>query len=193
MPDAKDTGETRVAGTGSIYIATASAGATALPSSFDATLDAATWVELGYTDEDGVTFKDEPTIERKGAWQSFYPVRILETARMAMASFNLEQWNTKTLRVATGGGTVSTAGTGRKFTPHAAGTVQQWALVIDVVDGAITDRYVIPNCIAVNAFETNLTRTDLAKLPVELEAIGEDGVDPWHLFTSDATAFAADA
>lgn len=193
MPDAKDTGETRVAGTGSIYIATYSAGATALPTAHDMALDDATWVELGYTDEDGVTFKDEPTIERKGAWQSFYPIRILETARMAMASFNLEQWNTKTLRVATGGGTVSAAGTGRKFTPHAAGSVSQWALVIDVVDGGITDRYVVPNCIAVNAFETNLTRTDLAKLPVELEAIGEEGVDPWYMFTSDATAFAADA
>lgn len=188
MPDAKDTAETRVAGTGSIYIAAYADVSSALPTAHNSTLDAA-FVELGYTDEDGVTFRDEPTIERKGAWQSFYPVRILETARMAVASFMLEQWNTDALRASTGGGTVATAGTGRKFTPHAAGTVTEWTLVIDITDGTITERYVVPKCIAVNAFETQLTRTELAKLPVELEALGEDGVDPWYLFTSDTTAF----
>ena len=191
MPDAKDTAETRVAGTGSVYIAAYADVSSALPTAHDSTLDAA-FVELGYTDEDGVTFKDEPTIERRGAWQSYYPVRILETARMAMASFLLEQWNTKTLRVSTGGGSVADAGTGRKFTPHAPGSPTVWTLVVDITDGTITDRYVVPQCMAVNAFETNLTRTDLAKLPVELEAIGADGVDPWFMFTSDATAFAAD-
>ena len=188
MPNAKDTGETRVAGTGSVYIAAYADVSAALPTAHNSTLDS-NFVELGYTTEDGVTFKDEPTIERKGAWQSFYPVRILETARMAMASFVLEQWNTDTLRVATGGGTVTTAATGSKLTPHAAGTVSEWALVIDVTDGTITDRYVLPKCITVNAFETQLTRTDLAQLPAELEAIGEDGVDPWYMFTSDTTAF----
>lgn len=189
MPNAKDTAETRVAGTGSIYIAAAAdVAASALPSSFDSTLDSA-FVELGYTDEDGVTFVDEPTIERRGAWQSFYPVRILETARMAKLSFLLEQWNTATLRVGTGGGTVTTAGTGRKFTPHAAGTVTQWVMVVDITDGNIRDRYVIPNCISVNSFETQLTRTELAKIPAELEALGEDGVDPWYMFTNDTTAF----
>ena len=139
MPDAKDTAETRVAGTGSVYIAAYADVSAALPTAHNSTLNAA-FVELGYTTEDGVTFKDEPTIERKGAWQSFYPVRILETARMAMASFVLEQWNTDTLRVATGGGVVTTAGTGSKFTPHAAGTVSEWALVVDITDGTITDR-----------------------------------------------------
>lgn len=183
---AKDTSETRVAGTGSVYIA--AFGAT-LPSAYNGPIDAA-FVELGYTDEDGVTFTDEPSIEKKQAWQSFYPVRIIETARMAMAAFNLEQWNGDTLALAAGGGTVSTAGSGSKFTPHQAGTVSEWSLVIDITDGAITDRYVVPKCIVTSSLETNLNRSDLALLPVELEAIGEDGVDPWFMFTSDTTAFA---
>ena len=46
--------------------------------------------------------------------------------------------------------------------------------VIDIVDGAITDRYVIPRCLVTSALETNLHRGDLALLPVEVEAIGED-------------------
>lgn len=185
MPNAKDTGETRVAGTGSIYLAPYG---TALPSSYNATLNAS-FVELGYTDEDGVTFTDEPTIERKGAWQSFYPVRILETARMAKLSAKLEQWNTDTLRAASGGGTVTTAGSGAKFTPHAAGTVTRWSAVVDVVDGDITDRYVIPQCMTTSTLETNLRRSDLSLLPFDLEAIGEENVDPWYMFTSDTTAF----
>jgi len=192
MPNAKDTAETRVAGTGSVYIAAYSDVSSNLPSAHDSTLDT-DYIELGYTTEDGVTFTDEPTIERKQAWQAFYPIRILETARMAKAAFALEQWNTKALRTAGGGGAVAAAGTGRKFTPHAAGTVTEWSLVIDITDGTITDRYVIPKCITTSSLETNLTRTDLAELPVELEALGEDGVDPWFLFTSDTTAFAADS
>lgn len=188
MPNAKDTAETRVAGTGSVYIATYAAGSTALPSSYNSALDSA-FVELGFTTEDGVTFTDEPTIDRKNAWQAFYPIRILETARMAKAAFELEQWNTDALRVATGGGTVVGAGSGIKFTPKAAGTITEWSLVVDITDGDITDRYVIPKVMTTSAFETQLTRTDLSVLPVELEAIGEDGVDPWHLFSSDTTAF----
>jgi len=182
---AKDTAQTRVAGTGSVYMAPAG---TTLPSSYNGPINAS-FIELGYTDEDGVTFTDSPTIDRKGAWQSFYPVRIIETARMAKAAFNLEQWNTNTLRAASGGGTVTTAGSGAKFAPHAAGTITEWSLVIDITDGSITDRYVVPTCIVVSDLETNLNRSDLAVLPVELEAIGEAGVDPWYLFTSDTTSF----
>lgn len=183
---AKNAEETRVAGTGSIYIAAHGA---AIPSSWDDAIPSA-YAELGYTNEDGVTFKDEPTIDRKTAWQSFYPIRILETARMASAAFSLEQWNADTLKVAAGGGTVSTAGTGSKFTPHAAGTVAEWTVIIDIVDGTITDRYVIPKAMTVSGLETALNRTDLAELPVELEALGVDGDDPWYMYTSDTTAFA---
>jgi hypothetical protein len=185
----KNPEELRVAGNGSIYIAAYGA---ELPSAWDSTLPSA-YTELGYTDEDGVTFTDEPTIERKGAWQSFYPVRILETARMAKAAANLEQWNANTLKTAAGGGSVAAAGTGSKFSPHTPGQVSEWTVVIEVIDGDITDRYVIPKCITTSTLEANLNRTDLALLPIELEAIGLDGEDPWFLLTSDATAFPADA
>jgi hypothetical protein len=183
---AKDSGQTRVAGTGSVYIAPYGA---ALPSAYNAPLPSA-YVELGYTTEEGVTFTDEPTIDRKGSWQSFYPTRILETARMAKVAFDLEQWNTDTLTVAAGGGTVSAAGSGIKFTPHAAGSVSEWTVVVDVTDGTISDRWVLPRALVVSALETQLNRADLAVMPVELEAIGEDGVNPWEFYSSDTTSFA---
>lgn len=182
----KDSGETRVAGTGSIYVAPYGV---ALPSSWDSALPSA-YAELGFTDEDGVTFTDEPTIERKRAWQSFYPIRILETARMAAIECNLLQWNSDTLKVASGGGTVSTAGTGRKFTPHAAGSVSEWSVVVDVTDGTIHDRWVLPKALVVSTLETTLNRDDMSVMPLELEAIGEDGVNPWEFYTDDTTAFA---
>lgn len=183
----KDSSETRVAGTGTVYVSTY--GAAALPSSYNSPLPSA-YFDLGYTDEDGVTFRDEPTIEKKGAWQSFYPVRIIETARMAEAEFALEQWNTNTLKLAAGGGTVTSAGSGSKFTPHAAGTVTEFTVVIDRVDGSITDRFVIPRCMVTSALETNSTKDDLSLLPVTVEAIGIDGADPWFLFSSDTGSFA---
>jgi len=188
MPDAKDTGETRVAGTFDVHIALASTAASALPSSFDSALDAA-FVELGYTNEDGVTFTDEPTIERKRASQSFYPVRILETARMAKIALALLQWNSDALRAAGGGGTVADAGTGKKFTPHAAGTILEWAIVLTVTDGSTVDRWVLPKASTVSSLETQLNRTELSELPAEFEVIGEDGVDPWNYYTNDTTAF----
>lgn len=184
----KNAEETRVAGTGSIYIAPYGA---AIPSSWNAAIPSA-YAELGYTNEDGVTFTDEPTIERKNAWQSFYPIRILETARMAKAACSLVQWNSDTLKAAAGGGSVTAAGSGSKFTPHAAGTVTEWTVVIDVVDGTITDRYVIEKCMTTSSLEANLNRTDLAELPLELETIGVDGEDPWYMYTSDTTAFPSD-
>lgn len=185
----KTSSETRVAGTGSIYVAEYGA---PIPTSYAQAIPSA-YNELGYTDEDGVTFTDEPTIEKKRAWQSFYPVRIIETAREAMAEFNLEQWNTNTLKLAAGGGSVSTAGAGLKFSPHQPGTVTEWTVVIDVIDGDITDRYVIERCIVTSALETKLNRNDLSVLPVTLEAIGIDGSLPWYMFTSDTDAFEADA
>lgn len=186
MPNAKDTDEIVVAGTGSIFIATYGA---ALPSSYDSTLPSA-YIELGYTDEDGVTFRDEPTIEKRRAWQSFYPVRILETERMAEVSFNLLQWNTKAFEVAAGGGTAASAGTGKQFTPKAAGTVSEWTVVIAASDGTRDYRIVIPRCMTTSALETQLSRTDMSRLPATLEAIGVDGAAPWTLYSDDTAAFA---
>jgi len=182
---AKDSTQTRVAGNGTVYVA---AYGVTLPSAHDAALPSS-FTDLGYINEDGVTFTDEPTIDRKNAWQSFYPVRILETARMAKAAFALEQWNTATLSLAAGGGTVSTAGTGKKFTPHAAGTISEWSIVIDLTDGAITDRFVIPKCMVTSALESQHNRTDLALMPVEVEAIGVNGVDAWLFYSNATTAF----
>ena len=183
----KDSGETRVAGTGSIYVAAYGA---ALPSSFDSTIPSA-YAELGFTDEDGVTFTDEPSIDRKRAWQSFHPIRILETDRTAMIAANLLQWNEDTLKIAAGGGTTSAAGTGSKFVPHAAGTLSEWSVIVDISDGSIRDRWVLPKAIVVSSLETTLNRNDLSVMPLELEVIGEEGVNPWEFYTNDTTAFSA--
>lgn len=178
--------ETRVAGTGTVYIASYGA---PLPTAWNSALPSS-WHDLGYTDEDGVTFTDEPTIDRKGAWQSLLPVRILETGRAAKAAFKLQQFNTQTLTLAAGGGTVTDAGTGRKFTPHTAGQIAEWSFVVDVTDGDLHDRYVIERCVVVSGLDTNMNRSDMSLLPVELEAVDPDGGDPWYMFTNDTAGFA---
>ena len=179
-----------VAGTGTVYVATY--GAT-LPTAVDQSLASATWTDLGYTNEDGITFTDEPTIERKNAWQSFFPVRIIETARMAKAEGALLQWEKDAFKLVAGGGSVAAAGSGTKFSPHAAGTISEWSFVVDIADGDDNYRFVIGRGMVTSAFETNLNRTDLSELPFVLEAIGVENVDPWFLLTDDTTSFPADA
>lgn len=187
---AKDGSQSRAAGTGTVYIA---AYGTALPSAWDSALPSTYWTDLGYTDEDGVTFTDEPTIEQKRAWQARLPVRAIETARAVKAAGKLLQWNAETVRAVAGGGTITAAGSGAKFSPHATGELGEWSVVIDRVDGSITDRFVIERCVTTSAFEAASQRTDTSDMAFEFEALEVDGDEPWYMLTSDSTAFPADS
>ena len=49
----------------------------------------------------------------------------------------------------------------------------------------------LPKAIVVSSLETTLNRNDMSVMPLELEVIGEEGVNPWEFYTNDTTAFSA--
>jgi hypothetical protein len=84
------------------------------------------WVDLGFASEAGVKMHDGKTMAEIKAWQSFYTVRRLVTARDFKLSFALVQFNKTLVPLAFGGGTV-TAGVGA-----GAATVSNKALTANV-------------------------------------------------------------
>lgn len=176
-----DAAELTVGANGSINIASYG---TTLPTDIDEALHA-DFLELGYVTEDGVTFKDGKTIEGKKAWQSFYDVRKIVTARDAMVKFTLEQWNRFTVILAFGGGAVTDTANGVKYEPPNPEDIDERSAVIAWTDGDKDYRIVIPKCIVADDVETNLKRTDLALLPITLGVIGVDGFKPWTFLTND--------
>lgn len=179
----KDADQIRVAGNGSIFVG--ELGATA-PTDILDTVDPVEWIELGYADEDGVTFTDGKTIESIEAWQSFYALRRIMTAKEGTLAFNLLQWNGATVRLAFGGGTVTEDQAGAyTYTPPAPGVVDERAMIVEWIDGAHTYRWIIPRGMVTEDVETQLTKSDAAMLPITFGVNGQEGVNPWYFQTND--------
>lgn len=184
MPDTQSASEVRVAANGDIHYAYAGASPPVTPTE---TLGAA-FRTLGLADEDGVTFSDEKTVEDIKAWQRFYPVRKIVTERMASVQVNLLQWNGDTVQAAFGGGTVTEPVPNVfKYTPPSPEDLEEVVVVVDWRDGDYHYRLVMPRALSTETVETNLTRTDAAKLPVTFSVLGDDegDEDPWYILTDD--------
>lgn len=171
-----------VAGTFAIYVA---AVGTTAPADESASWPSG-WTEIGYTEEDGVKFHDEKTVNAIRAGQAFYPVRRIITARDATVSFNLEQWDKTTFPLAFGGGAITTVTTGHyRYDPPAAGTIDERALGLDVVDGSKKYRFLIPKGMVSGAVDTEFVRTKNASLPITFGLTTADGGTPWYKLTND--------
>lgn len=181
---ANDASEIIVAANGSVYVA--EVGTTA-PASESASL-ASGWKQLGFVTEDGVTFTDSKETEAVAAWQSFYPVRRIVTARDASVSFSLRQWNSDTVTLAFGGGTITEPTSGHyKYVPPTPSDVDERALLIDWQDDTRKYRLIIPKGMVSEAVETNLTRSGSSILPITFVATPDSGDDAYYLLTNDAS------
>jgi len=177
-----------VGGTGSVKVAPVG---TTAPTDI-ATAWSVTWVDLGYTTEDGVTLRDEKTTTELKGWQAFYALRFLITGRAYRTSFTLMQWNKDTVPLAFGGGTITTTAGPRahyRYDPPAPGFVDERALGIEWTDGSTVTRLIIPRGIVIDAVESQVTKSNSANLPIAFGALGTDGSVPWYLRTNNA-AFA---
>jgi hypothetical protein len=65
------------------------------------------WIDLGFVSDAGVKMSDSKTMTEIKAWQSFYTVRRIVTARDFKLSFALVQFNKTVIPLAFGGGTVT--------------------------------------------------------------------------------------
>ncbi len=129
---AQDPEKTRVAGTGNVYVA---AVGTAAPAEVDEALDAA-FAELGYTSEDGATFRFAMTSSELKAWQSKTAIRKVVTDVVSEIEFELLQWEEQSLSLAFAGAAVVETSVGKKklVIPESP-TLPERALVLDIFDG----------------------------------------------------------
>lgn len=189
--DALDADEVVVAAEGTVYVAPVG---TAAPADFSAAYSA-TWVNLGYCTEDGVSFAPNMDLKEVMAWQSTRPVRRAVISRTEEISFGLLQWSATTLPVALGGGSVATSGTGatekHTYTPPDLGDEPDYrALSIAWTDGDKDYRLFAPKALVTDLAEFSLTRTDESPLPLTFATMAEAGVAPFTIDTNDP-AFAA--
>lgn len=168
---------------GQIYVAPVG---TTEPSDADDPLNAA-FAVLGYTSEDGVTISDGKTVENIGAWQSFYTLRSIVTAREFNVSFVLRQWNRDQVSLAFGGGEFIETGAFTRYNPPDPSELDLRALVVDWQDGDEDFRLVVPKCLAIETVETQISRTAAADLPITMRVLAPSaGSQPWYLMTTSA-------
>lgn len=182
--------EVVVGANGKIYVAPAG---TTGPTSIDdiATLDPA-FIEVGFISEDGATVTDAKTVENIGAWQSFYPIRRIVTAREFTVAFAMRQWNDVNVKFAFGGGTVTLqAGIGWKYTPPDPSTLDERSMVLWWADGAKEFLLYIPRGITTADTESVLTRNAAADLPITFSALSDGSAAAYSLFTNDPAFSAA--
>jgi hypothetical protein len=181
---AKSTTQITVGANGTVYVAPVG---TTAPTDI-ASAWSGTWVDLGYTSEDGVTFRDSRTTERINVWQMFNAGRYIITEAETSASFVLRQWSKDTVKLAFGGGTITpTAGPPAHYlyTPPVPGVVDERAIGIEWIDGTKTYRLILPRVMVTEGVETNLTKASASDLPITVMAMGTDGAASWSLRTND--------
>jgi hypothetical protein len=71
---------------------------------------AVAWIDLGYVNEDGITWTESPSSDELHAWQQADPVKIVIASIARTFAFNLMQWNPDTIKVVVGGTNAKTVG-----------------------------------------------------------------------------------
>lgn len=162
----QDATKVRVALTGKVWVG--DEGAT-LPVTIGSAVSSATFDDLGYTTEDGVTFTFNKSVENIGAWQSSDPLRILITEEPKSVEFTLRQLDTVTWLQAFGGTITepdeSTYPGDFEWTPPAAGTAPVKVLIVEFTDGSINYRWIFRRTQDQGDKKITLMRTDSVNLP----------------------------
>lgn len=178
-----------VGGTGQAYVAPENTSVSAV-TSVGAAL--AGFVGLGYHSEDGVSLTVTPNVQEFPVWQSRQPARRENLAQEILTSFSLAQWDEDTVPLAFGGGVITypAAGTARYDFPSDDDSLDTRVLVVDVVDGDNTFRFVWKRGNATEAVTAAFNRSNLALLPIGFKALAPTtGGSPGYFLTNSA-AFA---
>lgn len=145
------------------------------------------WVDAGYTDEDGVKWRDSKTVAEFRAWNSFWPIRRSITARNFQVMVTLLQFNKVTMPFALGGAVVSTLSTGHyKIAAPAAATLDEKAVGVEWVDGSNILRLILPKGLVTDQVESDQSRSKLGKLPIVFGIEGSDSADAYYFLTNMA-------
>jgi hypothetical protein len=179
-------GRIRVAQIARVYLAPVG---TAAPA--DATIAlAAAWREVGYFTPDSLSWATDPSFEEVRSHQSNYPTRRFQTEDAATLSVDLQEWSGENFKAVYGGGTITsiavgTTATHYRFAPPQIGGRQQVAALVEIIDGAIHFRRIIPACEQIEGVEQSFEKTSESILPLRLSVLGSDLGDPWYDLSDD--------
>lgn len=159
------------------------------------TTPAVGWREVGLTTQDSLTFSTSPTFGQVRSHQSGFPTRNFQQTDGARVDVDLQEFSGANIIAVHGGGVLTTvtppsvgppAVAGNyKYTPPAVGGRTNVACLATVVDGTKAYRYVIPVCFQDAGVTEKLQKQAETTLPLRLQIIGSDVVDPYYILTND--------
>lgn len=166
-------GEVRLAPFGHVYVADVG---TAYPTDVT-TPFSASWRELGYIDEDGVSITPSVDVADINAWQSLTPVKQSLTGMNLELAFKLIQVNQATTSLFFfGEDWTASAGNAELIISSNPG-IDERALAVEWTDDANnTNRLIIPRGLVTDREELVLSRNDEIQLGVTYRALDSDGV-----------------
>lgn len=172
--------------TGQMYIGPVG---TAEPTNEDSALNSAL-EGCGYITEDGVATNKALEIVEHRVWQSRNPIRRDKESEDFQAVCQLVQFNEVTIPFALGGGEITepTPGHYRYSPPSVEDALPEKMAVIDIQDGDVKLRIVIPRGTVTEGVEQTFRRNELAGLPVTFKALENDSGDDWY-WLSNAPGF----
>jgi hypothetical protein len=142
----------------------------------------ASFNDLGYLDEDGLTVSVAPNVTDFNVWQSRQPARRTFTGQNITLSGNLAEWNAQSVPRVFGGGALTT---GTYAFPTDTASLEEFAVVADAVDGADVHRFVFGRANQTEEVSVQFNRTNLAVLPFNFSVLAPAaGGSPGNYYTN---------
>lgn len=188
---AQDATQVRVGLTGALYLG--AVGVTAPTATSGAWPGG--WVDLGLLDE-AKPAEQHPTQTTKDfyAWQVRLPVRTVQTQTGLEWVFTLLQKTGTNLKQVFGGGSISSLGGGDyKYTLPLAGVVNEAAYGLEVTDGTVIDRWVLPRGMVSARQPILFKRDEMVKFELTVKALAPASAPGgnWDLLVSNDPAMAS--
>lgn len=174
----------RVGVTGEVFVAPVG---TALPTDTTTALNAA-FKSVGFISEDALVESLSITKELLRAWQRPIGIRTLTTEVAWTFQFGMLETSPLVLDLYYGGAETTVAGGVAETAILAWPTSSRYAMVIEIVDGDITTRYVLPAVEIGEREEVNHTNTDGTIWGVTVNVMGTD-IDEMGLRYTDDPEF----
>lgn len=157
-------------------------GTTGITEPTSATASVSSYNDLGYLDEDGVTVSSAPSITDFNVWQSRQPARRAVNAQAINVSGNLAEWNAQSVPKVFGGGALTT---GTYAFPTDTAAIDEFALVVDVVDGTDKHRFTFSRASQTEEVSVQFNRANLAVLPFNFGVLAASaGGVPGNFYTN---------
>lgn len=180
----------RVAGNGRILVAPLG---TAAPADTDVTWGT-DWHDVGYTSADGVKFGRKEKVTNVDTWQSVGPARFIYADRDMTVKFGMMQFNSDTLPLYFGGGSVTETAAGSgiwQYDVASDPTPDERALGLEFTDGdQVVYRFIVHRGQVTETEEVEMNRKGSLTMGVTFTAMGLDASTPLATWLMKDPSFA---